>query len=81
MQVSPSLTPLGLPYNSSTHPLVLPPLPDARFHLWNQQLLRSLNTDIPYGHLVHKAYYRPFSTLLHNVFTPPYLIAGDHLFE
>ena len=81
MQVSPPHTPSELPHNSSIHPLVLPPLPDVRFHLWNQRLLRSLNTDISYGRLVHKVYYKPFSTLLHNVYTLPYLIAGDHLFE
>ena len=64
MQVSLSLTPTELPHNSSSHPLVLPPLHNVQLNLWNQQLLRSLNTDLSYGRLVQKVYYRPFSTLI-----------------
>ena len=57
------------------------PLPDLRYPLWNHRLLESFEKDFSKGRLVHQAYYRPFATLSNNVPSPPYLIAGDHLFE
>ena len=57
------------------------PLPDLRYPLWNHRLLESFEKDFSKGRLVHRAYYRPFATLSNNVPSPPYLIAGDHLFE
>ena len=56
-------------------------LPDLRYPLWNCCLLKSFDKDFSKGRLVHGAYYRPFSTLVQDVPSPPYLIAGDHLFE
>ena len=56
-------------------------LPNLGYPLWNHHLLESFEKDFSKGRLVHRAYYRPFATLLHNVPSPPYLIAGDHLFE
>ena len=58
-----------------------PDLPDLRYPLWNHRLLESFEKDFSKGRLVHWAYYRPFTTLSNNVPSPPYLIAGDHLFE
>ena len=57
------------------------PIPDLRYPLWNHRLLESLEKDFSKGRLVHRAYYRPFAILSNNVPSPPYLIAGDHLFE
>ena len=57
------------------------PLPDLRYPLWNHCLLESFKKDFSKGRLVHRAYYCPFATLSNNVPSPPYLIAGDHLFE
>ena len=57
------------------------PLPDLRYPLWNHHLLESFEKDFSKGRLVHRAYYHPFATLSNNVPSPPYLIAGDHLFE
>ena len=56
-------------------------LPDLRYPLWNHRLLESFKKDHSKGQLVHRAYYHPFTTLSHNIPSPPYLIAGDHLFE
>ena len=57
------------------------PIPDLRYPLWNHRLLESFEKDFSKGQLVHRAYYCPFTTLSNNVPSPPYLIAGDHLFE
>ena len=54
---------------------------DLRYPLWNHHLLESFGKDFSKGRLVHQAYYHPFSTLIQDVPSPPYLIAGDHLFE
>ena len=43
--------------------------------------MESLGKDFSKGQLVHRAYYRPFSTLLNDIPSPPHLIAGDRLFE
>ena len=56
-------------------------LPDLRYPLWNDCLLESFGKDFSKGRLVHRTYYCPFSTLIQDVPSPPYLIAGDHLFE
>ena len=56
-------------------------LPDLRYPLWNHRLLESFGKDFSKGRLVHRAYYRPFSSLIQDIPSPPYLIAGDHLFE
>ena len=60
---------------------VRPGLPDIRYPLWNHHLIETFNQNYSKGRLIHKAYYRPFSTLEQDVPSPPFLIAGDHLFE
>ena len=57
------------------------PIPDLRYPLWNHRLLESFEKNFSKGRLVHRAYYCPFTSVSNNVPSPPYLIAGDHLFE
>ena len=49
--------------------------------LWNHRLLESFGKDFSKGRPVHWAYYHPFSILVQDVPSPPYLITCDHLFE
>ena len=56
-------------------------IPDRRFDLWSYRLLRSLQTSLSAGQLVHKPYYKPFSTLTEGYAYPPFLNSADHYFE
>ena len=67
--------------HSSLSPLPFTPVRDVRLDLWTYHLLRSLQSSVSLGKLVHCPYYRPFSALDTGFTSPPFLIGADHYFE
>ena len=62
-------------------PLPFTPVRDVRQDLWNYRILRSLQSNLTQGQLIHCPYYRPFSALDAGFTAPPFLIGADHYFE
>jgi len=72
----------GLPNpHPSPIPIPLVRVPDIRLDAWAYRLLRSLQVNRSNDRLVHRPYYRPFSTLDQGHVHPPFLLGGDHHFE
>ena len=67
--------------HSSLSPLPFTLVRDVRLDLWTYHLLRSLQSNVSLGQLVHCPYYRPFSALDAGFTSPPFLIGTDHYFE
>jgi len=76
-------TPLtGLPNpHKSTSPITFVAVPDVRLLLWSYRVLRSLQSNLSSGQLIHQPYYRPVSTLDQGYTHPPFLLGADHVFE
>jgi hypothetical protein len=78
--VSVPFSPLPNPFNDGPT-YNLPSIPDVRSFLWNYRLIRSLQTDFTGGQLVHRPYYRPYSSLLQGPASFPFINGGTHHFE
>ena len=54
----------GLPNpHQSTSPIPFVAVPDVRLLLWSYRVLRSLQSNLSSGQLIHQPYYRPVSAL------------------
>jgi len=72
----------GLPNpHKSTSPIAFVAVPDVRLLLWSYRVLRSLQSNLSSGQLIHQPYYRPVSALDQGYTHPPFLLGADHVFE
>ena len=65
----------------SQAPLSPPPVQDIRGQLWGYRIVRSLQTNLTKGQLVHCPFYKPYSSLDAGFTAPPFLLAAEHYFE
>jgi len=78
--MSPPLTSLPNPHKS-TSPIAFVAVPDIRLLLWSYRILRSLQSNLSSGQLIHQPYYHPISALDQGYTNPPFLLGADHVFE
>jgi len=72
----------GLPNpHKSTSPIAFVAVPDIRLLLWSYRVLRSLQSNLSSGQLIHQPYYRPVSAIDQGYTHPPFLLGADHVFE
>jgi len=74
------LTSLPNPF-PSTSPITFVTVPNVRFHLWSYRALRSLQSNLSSGQLIHQPYNHPVSTIDQGYTHPPPLFGADHVFE
>jgi len=80
MTMSAPLTSLPNPHKS-TSPITFVAVPNTRLLLWSYRVLRSLQSNLASGQLIHQPYYRPVSALDQGYTHPPFLLGADHVFE
>jgi len=72
----------GLPNpHQSTSPIAFVAVPDVRLLFWSYRVLRSLQSNLSSGQLIHQPYYRPVSALDQGYTHPPFLLGADHVFK